>query len=59
MGKSPYTCNAPNVVFLEAAYPLDNDQFRVFFGGADATIGTADIQINIPTTLEVTKTSIY
>jgi predicted GH43/DUF377 family glycosyl hydrolase len=35
-------------VFLEGAYALGNDQFRVFFGGADATVGTADIQVNVP-----------
>jgi predicted GH43/DUF377 family glycosyl hydrolase len=45
-GQSPYACNAPNVVFLEAAYPLGEDRFQVFFGGADATIGSAVIEVN-------------
>lgn len=46
-GQSPYTCNAPNVVFLEAAHEISRDRFRVFFGGADATIGSADIEVQI------------
>ena len=44
-GNAPYACNAPNVVFLEAAYPLGGDRFQVFFGGADATIGSAVIEV--------------
>ena len=44
-GVSPYTCNAPNVVFLEAAYPLGNDNYQVFFGGSDATVGAAVIHV--------------
>ena len=44
-GNTPYACNAPNVVFLEAAYSLGNDKFQVFFGGADATIGSAIIEV--------------
>jgi hypothetical protein len=31
---------SPNVVFLEAAEPLGNDKFRVYFGAGDATIGS-------------------
>lgn len=45
IGKAPYTCNAPSVVFLEAAHPLGNDRFRVFFGGADAVVGSAVIEV--------------
>lgn len=44
-GTTPFACNAPNVVFLEAAYPLGGDRFRVFFGGADSTIGEAIIEV--------------
>jgi predicted GH43/DUF377 family glycosyl hydrolase len=46
-GQKPYLCNVPNVVFLEAAYSLGNDRFKVFFGGGDATIGSATIQVKI------------
>lgn len=45
VGHAPYTCVAPNVVFLEAAYPMGNDRFRVFFGGADSVIGSAVIHV--------------
>lgn len=33
VGVSPYACNVPNVVFLEAAHPVEGekDTFRVFF----------------------------
>ena len=47
-GVSPYTCNAPRVVFVEAALPcsaLGTDVFRLYFGGADAVVGTALIQV--------------
>ena len=41
-GTAPYTCNVPQVAFLEAAHPAGTaDQFRVYFGGADAVLGTA------------------
>jgi len=46
-GVSPYPCNAPNVVFLEAAYALGDDKFQVYFGGSDSTIGSAIIQVKI------------
>jgi len=45
LGVSPYTCNVPNVIFLEAARPLGNDVFEVYYGGADAAIGSATIQV--------------
>ena len=45
-GQYPYLCNAPNVVFLEAAYPIGQDMFVVFFGGADANIGQAVIKVS-------------
>lgn len=47
MGVSPYTCNVDNVVFLEAAYSVGPDIFRVYFGGSDATIGTALFKVSI------------
>ena len=40
-GKAPYTCNVPEVAFLEAAHPAGNNSYRVYFGGADAVLGTA------------------
>lgn len=48
-GVAPYACNVPNVVFLEAAYPVsgEKDQFHVFFGGADNTIGSAIIEVSL------------
>jgi predicted GH43/DUF377 family glycosyl hydrolase len=47
MGVDPYTCNAPNVLFLEAARVLGDDQFEVFFGGADAVVGSAIISVTV------------
>lgn len=49
VGKAPYTCNVPNVVFLEAASPVhgEKDVFRVYFGAADAAIGTAIIRVSV------------
>lgn len=44
-GLAPYTCNVPNVVFLEAAHPVGKDTFQVYFGGADNTIGSAIIEV--------------
>jgi predicted GH43/DUF377 family glycosyl hydrolase len=43
IGAYPAKCNVPNVVFLEAATPVDGmvDTFDVYFGGSDAVIGTA------------------
>lgn len=42
-GIAPYTCNVCQVSFLEAAHPVSDqaDTFRVYFGGADAVVGTA------------------
>ena len=35
-----------NVAFIEAAHPTgETDTFRVYFGGADAVIGTAVIKV--------------
>jgi predicted GH43/DUF377 family glycosyl hydrolase len=48
-GDAPYTCNVPNVVFLEAARTVElkegRDVFEVYFGGADAVIGSATIEV--------------
>jgi len=46
-GGAPYTCNMPNVVFLEAAKPVGIDTFEVYFGAADNTIGTATVSVSI------------
>jgi len=44
-GVAPFTCNVGNVIFLEAAYPLGGDQFMVFYGGADAVVGSAVVTV--------------
>ena len=46
-GLAPYGCNAPNVIFLEGARALGGDKFAVYFGGADATGGTAVIEVAV------------
>lgn len=46
-GTSPYTCNVPNVIFLEAAQSLGNNVFKVYYGGADAAMGAATIEVVI------------
>jgi predicted GH43/DUF377 family glycosyl hydrolase len=40
-GKPPSLCNVPQVAFLEAAHPAGKDNFRVYFGGADAVVAHA------------------
>lgn len=47
IGVEPYSCNVGQVVFLEAAHPMENkkDTFVVYFGGADAVIGTAVVTV--------------
>ncbi len=54
---SPYTCNVPNVVFLEAAKPLGGDLFEVYFGGADNTIGSAIVQVTVQGTTPSSSSS--
>ena len=51
MGVAPAECNVQCVVFLEAAAPVEGmpDQFDVWFGGSDAVIGTARIQVTLQT----------
>lgn len=48
-GIAPFTCNVPDVIFLEAAYAVPGltDVFQVFFGGSDATVGTARFSVKI------------
>lgn len=46
----PVVCNVAEVAFLEAAHPIEGagvgeDLFRVYFGGADAVVGTAVVRI--------------
>jgi predicted GH43/DUF377 family glycosyl hydrolase len=47
-GIAPYTCNVPQVSFLEAAHPVGDkpDTYRVYFGGADAVVGTAVVSFS-------------
>jgi predicted GH43/DUF377 family glycosyl hydrolase len=46
-GVAPFTCNAPRVVFLEGVKPEGKDTFRVYFGGADAVVGSALVHVQI------------
>ena len=46
IGNEPYLCLVPRVVFLEAAKPLGNDRFLVFYGGADSVVGSAIIEVS-------------
>jgi predicted GH43/DUF377 family glycosyl hydrolase len=46
-GVPPELCNVARVVFLEAARPLGNDRFEVYFGGADTTVGRAVIAVSV------------
>jgi predicted GH43/DUF377 family glycosyl hydrolase len=41
LGEPPFQCNVEHVAFLEAAHPIGDDKFRIYFGGSDAVIGTA------------------
>ena len=57
VGVAPYTCNVANVAFVEAAHPASEaeaaaagggagrDLFRIYFGGADAVVGSALVQV--------------
>ena len=46
-GEGPWRCNVANVVFCEAAAPLGGDRFRIWFGGADAHVGTAVVRVSV------------
>lgn len=48
VGERPFTCNVRNVAFVEAAQPTDQpDVFNIYFGGADAVVGTATIRVSL------------
>eukprot|EP00698_Gefionella_okellyi_P004417 TRINITY_DN14077_c0_g1_i1.p1 TRINITY_DN14077_c0_g1~~TRINITY_DN14077_c0_g1_i1.p1 ORF type:complete len:363 (-),score=69.96 TRINITY_DN14077_c0_g1_i1:261-1349(-) len=52
-GVSPWTCNVPRVVFLEAAAPTElPDVFRIYFGGADAVVGSAVVKVTAAIVVE-------
>eukprot|EP00039_Didymoeca_costata_P013366 m.202389 g.202389 ORF g.202389 m.202389 type:complete len:357 (-) comp15751_c0_seq3:2331-3401(-) len=47
-GVHPYTCNVPQVSFLEAVHTTDKPNvFRMYFGGSDAVVGSALVEIEI------------
>ena len=47
-GQAPSYCNVPNVAFVEAAHPTSEpDTFRLYFGGADAVVGTAVVRVEL------------
>ena len=47
-GSAPSFCNVANVAFLEAAHPTaERDTFRVYFGGADAVIGSVVVRVTL------------
>jgi len=46
-GKAPHACNKQRVAFIGAAHHTDTqDTFRVYFGGADAVVGTAVVSFS-------------
>jgi predicted GH43/DUF377 family glycosyl hydrolase len=44
-GTAPSLGFVPRVVFLEAAKPMGDDKFMVFYGGADSVVGTAIVTV--------------
>ena len=40
-GDPPWRCNVPLVTNLGGGHALGGDRFRLYFGGADAAMGTA------------------
>ena len=42
-------CYTPTVVFCNGARALGGDRFELFFGGADAVVGTAILTVDTPT----------
>ena len=47
-GQPPSYCNVPNVAFVEAAHATSEpDTFRLYFGGADAVVGTAVVRVEL------------
>ena len=51
-GAKPYTCNMPQVAFVEAAHAIGHDRFRLYFGGADAVVGSAVVHVEHARTLK-------
>ena len=47
LGNAPAECNVQCVVFLEAAAPVEGqvNLFDVWFGGSDAVVGTARVEV--------------
>ena len=47
LGKKPWPCKQPNIAFVEGAEALGGDRFRLYFGAADATEGTAVASVQL------------
>lgn len=47
LGQAPALCKQPNIVFVEGAEALGKNQFRIYFGAADATEGSAVVQVDV------------
>ena len=47
LGQAPSLCKQPNIVFVEGAEALGKNKFRIFFGAADATEGSAVIHVQV------------
>ena len=47
VGTPPWPCNVPRVTNLGGGHPVAKDEFRVYFGGADAVVGTALVSVTI------------
>ena len=45
LGDAPALCKQPNIAFVEGAEVLGGDRFRVYFGAADATEGSAVVAV--------------
>lgn len=44
-GRKPWPCNTKNVANLGGGHAIGDNQFRVYFGGADAVVGTAIVTV--------------
>jgi predicted GH43/DUF377 family glycosyl hydrolase len=47
LGKQPWPCKQPNIAFVEGAEALGDDVFRLYFGAADASEGTAIARVRV------------
>lgn len=47
LGSAPALCKQPNIVFVEGAETLGGDRFRLYYGAADATEGSAKVAVHI------------